>query len=98
MFITANLGPISIAIDATEGKFMLYKDGVLIDDTCGNSPDKLDHGVLLVGYGSENKTSDGQAQDYWIVKNSWGTGWGYVYKLYGDLKFLFKNIYLFILF
>lgn len=71
----ATVGPISIAIDATEGKFMLYRDGVLIDDTCGNTPDTLDHGVLLVGYGTDTDNS-GKAQDYWIVKNSWGPGWG----------------------
>lgn len=72
----ATIGPISIAIDATEGKFMLYKNGVLVDDTCGNTPDTLDHGVLLVGYGTDENASNGQNQDYWIVKNSWGPGWG----------------------
>lgn len=72
----ATVGPISIAIDATEGKFMLYNGGVLVDDTCGNQPNNLDHGVLLVGYGTEKNSITNKDQDYWIVKNSWGPGWG----------------------
>ena len=55
---------------------MLYKEGILVDETCGNSADTLDHGVLLVGYGTENEGNEGKGQDYWIVKNSWGPNWG----------------------
>jgi cathepsin L len=68
-------GPVSIAIDVTEDKFMLYKDGIFVDDTCKNTENDLNHGVLIVGYGT-NTTDDGTSMDYWIVKNSWGNSWG----------------------
>lgn len=71
----ATVGPVSVAIDATEEKFMLYKEGILVDNTCGNGTDTLNHGVLAVGYGT-NSTSGGKTLDYWIVKNSWGPSWG----------------------
>lgn len=51
--------PVSIAVDATN--WSLYTGGVFSD-----CEDKLNHGVLLVGF----------EDNAWLVKNSWGTKWG----------------------
>lgn len=63
-------GPISAVIDVTRDGFRSYKSGVYRDRGCSSTD--VNHAVLVVGYG----TDDGGGGDYWIVKNSWGAGWG----------------------
>jgi hypothetical protein len=60
--------PVSVAIDAASLFFQFYKSGVYTAK-CGT---KLDHGVLAVGFGTDNSTNI----DYYLVKNSWGKTWG----------------------
>jgi len=62
-------GPLSTGINGN--KLQFYKSGVFSPLACSN---ELNHGVLFVGYGSEEKK--GKSTDYWIVKNSWGADWG----------------------
>ncbi|KAJ4772348.1 Cysteine protease [Rhynchospora pubera] len=60
--------PISVAIDASSLSFQLYNGGIFDDESCGFN---TTHAVTVVGYcnsiGGDN---------YWIVRNSWGTSWG----------------------
>ncbi|XP_072966039.1 fruit bromelain-like [Typha angustifolia] len=59
--------PVSVAIDASGYDFQFYRSGVF-KGYCGTS---LNHAVTVVGYGINKRRTK-----YWIVKNSWGTGWG----------------------
>ena len=58
--------PVSVAIEADQREFQLYKSGVFT----GNCGTNLDHGVLAVGYGVD------AGNEYYKVKNSWSTTWG----------------------
>ena len=66
----ATVGPISVAIDASQQSFQFYSSGIYNEPKCGNSMNILDHCVTAVGYGSNAQG------DYYIVRNQWGTVWG----------------------
>ncbi|RDX80579.1 Senescence-specific cysteine protease SAG39, partial [Mucuna pruriens] len=59
--------PVSVAVDASGDSFRFYSSGVFTG-ACGTN---LNHGVTVVGYGVSH---DGIK--YWLLKNSWGAGWG----------------------
>lgn len=61
-----NQQPVAVAIEANQVAFQLYGGGIITKE-CGSA---VDHGVLLVGYGSENGVK------FWKIKNSWGPAWG----------------------
>ena len=61
-------GVVSVTVDADSDQFRNYKSGVVTSTECGT---KLDHAIAAVGYGT---TEDGI--DYYLVRNSWGAGWG----------------------
>jgi len=59
--------PVSVSIEADKSVFQMYSSGIFDNTACGTN---TDHATLVVGYGSD------AGQEYWIMKNSWGTSWG----------------------
>lgn len=62
--IAVLLRPVLVAVDASHVSFQMYVSGVYSEPSC--SSEKLDHAMLVVGYGTA------AGVDYWICQNSWG--------------------------
>ncbi|CAG0881436.1 unnamed protein product [Darwinula stevensoni] len=67
-------GPISIGINANAMQF--YFGGISHPWKFLCSSGGIDHGVLIVGFGVHHYSLFNRSIPFWIVKNSWGTGWG----------------------
>ena len=63
-------GPIACGIAVTQE--MEDYTGGIFEDLTGDM--NVTHEISIVGFGEENGTP------YWIIRNSWGTHWGIVFK------------------
>lgn len=68
MHAVATYGPVAVSVDAS--KWSKYETGVFNGCDFAANID-LDHAVVLVGYGTDEKLGD-----FWLIRNSWGTGYG----------------------
>ena len=64
----ANKGPVSVAFYVTSN-IQNYRGGIFTDSSCPAG--QINH-ATLVGYGHDNLSN----LDYYIMRNSWGTGVG----------------------
>ncbi|XP_046647085.1 ervatamin-B-like [Daphnia pulicaria] len=71
-----NFGPLPTTIKVLDSLFN-YASGVYSDPACIVADENdVDHAVVIVGYGTTAATATVPATPYWIVRNTWGTGWG----------------------
>jgi len=73
MTAVSTTGPIAVSVAAGGAGWQLYGGGVYSDSGAFHPflcSFVVDHAVQLVGYGVED------SKMYWIVRNSWGSGWG----------------------
>jgi len=66
------IGPIAISVAADA--FFSYSSGVFGASDPSECGWTIDHAVVAEGYGED--TINGKAAPYWLVRNSWGRGWG----------------------
>ena len=64
----ATKGPVAVAVDASA--WNSYESGIF--NGCNYTANiDLDHAVVVTGYGTDDTLGD-----FWLVRNSWGTGYG----------------------
>merc|ERR1712080_2775 len=68
MTALATVGPLAVGVDAS--KWSRYGGGVF-EDTDFEANMGLSHAVVLIGYGADEAEGD-----FWMIRNSWGEGWG----------------------
>lgn len=61
--------PVAVWVKVDHPDFKNFRGQGVYRGRCGR---KLNHIVVVVGYGKDPATGE----KYWIVKNSWGTNWG----------------------
>jgi hypothetical protein len=64
----AKFGVLTATLDASALEFVQYRSGVYDYNSC--QPESQSHEVAIVGFGEDDGTP------YWILRNSWGVGWG----------------------
>lgn len=63
----SNEGPVVVSVDGSP--WSSYSSGIF--DSCSIDA-TVNHAVLLMGYGHDSELG----QDYWLLRNSWGSDWG----------------------
>ena len=79
-YLLENYGPMVVVVNVS-GDFLYYRGGIYEPVWTFEEFGQADHCVTLVGYDDPG--------EYWIIKNSWGPGWGvdgYGAVRYGDIE------------
>ena len=60
---------------------MSYDNGVVTEKFlhCSKESHEVNHGIVVIGFGKVDHGHErvhGACDEYWIVRNSWGSNWG----------------------
>ncbi|XP_032090354.1 cathepsin W isoform X1 [Thamnophis elegans] len=72
--IVATQGPVTALMN--KKVIQHYQKGIIQRSKVSCDPNRLDHAVLIVGFGEGKIRRGTWSGSYWIIQNSWGTHWG----------------------